>query len=174
MQIQTTTNSDVKYLYTAIEVQALCLMCTSHACAEVEQGIEDCLKKTEILELVENQVLRIIEGNFQKKADLKEFAETSNDTLDNRARVFQVDPINECLSLRYELTYIRYLFNELVISDDKFKAVINEDVFLKAQEFSTEFMKGKFPLVSQTKSLAESIKEEPVDAIPDAEKEQIK
>ena len=159
-------NLDVNFIYTAIEIQALCSMCASYVHAEVEQGLEDCLKKTEVLELIERQMSRIIKDNLKKKLDLKEFLEGANN-LDARSKHFQVDPINEVLSLTYELTYMRYLLNELVISDEKFKLAVNDKTFAEAKSFASEFIKSKFPLVIATESTpakpeeTEPVKEEP-------------
>lgn len=159
--------NDLKYLYSAIEIQALCNICASYVYAEVEDGLEECIKKTSILESIENQIIRIIKLNLEKKIEMKETLSDFGNSIDARVKNFQVDPINEVLLLNYELSYIRYLFNELVISDEKFKLAVNDKTFAEAKSFASEFIKSKFPLVIATESTpakpeeTEPVKEEP-------------
>lgn len=148
-QADNTIPMDVRYVFTPVEVEALALMCTKYAEAEIEEGLQNGISKVEILKKVDEQVHRIIQQKLQSKADAKEVTTFTSSLLDARVQMFSVDPINEVLSLHYELMFIRYLFNELVISDEKFKEIINDDCFVKARTFAAGEMKNKFPLVQQ-------------------------
>lgn len=154
---------DIRYVYTALEIEALALMCTKYAEAEIEEGMQNGISKVEILQKVDSQVHRIIQENLQKKADCKEITTFTTSLLDARMQTYQVDPINEVLNVHHELMFMRFLFNEMVMSEEKFKSVINDDCFKRAREFAAQQMQMKFPLVNQVppKIVEEGKQDEP-------------
>lgn len=160
---------DVRYIYTATEIESLALMCTWYAEAEIEEGLQNGVIKSEILKKIEIQVCRLLKENFEKKVTKKEVTTFTSSLLDARAQTYQVDPINEVLNVHHELMFMRFLFNEMVVSDEKFKAAINDDCFRRAREFAAQQMHAKFPLVNQVpaKIVEEGKPEEiPVEETP--------
>jgi hypothetical protein len=155
---------DLRYIYTSIEIEDLVLTCTKYAQAELEDGLDNCISKVEILQNVDLQVKRILRENLQKKEDCKEVTTFSCSLLDARTQMYQVDPINEVLNAHYEIIFMRFLLNELVVSDDKFINILNDESFTKARQFAAEKMKLKFPLVNAVPNeIIEKGKQEIVD-----------
>jgi len=139
----------IKYIYTKDQIESLVFLCAEYVNAVITEGIEDKDCKINILQNVHQYLETLVQENLEKKIDAKETIAENANSIDSRAQVFGVDPINEVLVLHFELMYVRFLFNELVISDEKFKEVINESIFEKARAFAAEQMKLRFPAVQQ-------------------------
>lgn len=154
---------DVRYICTETELESLVLMGTWYAEAEIEEGLQNGISKSEMLEKIEVQVSKLLKKSLEKKIEKKEVTTFTNSLLDARVQTYQVDPINEVLNVHYELMFMRFLFNEMVTSEEKFKTVINEDCFKRAREFAAQQMHAKFPFVNQVpaKIVEEGKPEEP-------------
>lgn len=139
----------IKYIYTIEQLECLILKCVEYCSAEISDAKHNQTECVQAIDKVYGHINRILHDNLLNKG-LKNETMPVMGNLDTRMQMSGVDPINEVIGLHVELFYLRYLFNELVISDDKFKEVLNEASFEKARQFSAEQIRARFPMVQHS------------------------